>query len=108
MIGSADAREAVEWLAEEGFVRPDDCVMMVADGTGDFVGEASHRARIIVFMDTDRGPSPFGGFSFLPGRALPSSFLGRELPCDYAEPSDLIGYEGPPGFGQVPLQLLGH
>lgn len=55
MISSADAREAVEWLAEGGFVRPDDCVMMVADGTGDFVGEASHRARIIVFMDTDRG-----------------------------------------------------
>lgn len=54
MTDSADAREAVEWLAEEGFIRHDDCAMIVADGTGDFVGEASRRARILVFMDTDR------------------------------------------------------
>ena len=54
MTDSSESRAAVEWLTEEGFIRSNDCLMVVADSTGDYVGEASRRARIIVLMDDDR------------------------------------------------------
>lgn len=53
MTDSSESRAAVEWLFEEGFIRSDDCLMIVADPTGGYVGEASRRARIIVLMDDD-------------------------------------------------------
>lgn len=48
-------QQAVDWLASEGFLRPEDCAMVVGDRDGRFAGPVSRVARIQVCMDRDRG-----------------------------------------------------
>lgn len=47
-------QQAVDWLVSEGFLRPDDCAMVVGDRDGRFAGPVSHAARIQVCMDISR------------------------------------------------------
>lgn len=47
-------QQAVDWLASEGFLRPDDCAMVVGDRDGRFAGSVSRAARVQVCMDLCR------------------------------------------------------
>lgn len=47
-------QQAVDWLASEGFLRSDDCAMVVGDRDGRFAGPVSRIARIQVCMDSSR------------------------------------------------------
>lgn len=47
-------RQAMDWLASEGYLRDGDCTMVVASGDGAFAGPVSRISRIAVCMDRSR------------------------------------------------------
>lgn len=48
------ANEAVEWLADRGFLRDGDCAMNVACGRGGFAAPMCRKVRVMVCMDLNR------------------------------------------------------